>query len=97
MLGTCGEYIVDVTNTTDNIVDKIKEYELTLNPNIMLSSPFIIKKIGIKANSDSAIKINGRVFNVKENEVLEFGYDCFDITSIVSQTKGTELIIRYLY
>ena len=97
MIGTCGEYIIDSTNTTDDIIDKIKEYELSLDSNIVLPSPFIIKKIGIRPNSDSAIKLNGRVFNIKGNETLEFGYNYFDITSIIAQTEGVQLVIRYLY
>lgn len=97
MLGTCGEYIVGSTNVTDNIIDKIKQYELSLNLNTTLPSPFIIKKIGIRVDTDCAIELNGRVFNIKGNEALEFGYDYFDITSIICQTEGVELTIRYLY
>lgn len=97
MLGICGEYIVDSTNITDDIIDKIKEYELSLNLNTTLPSPFIIKKIGIRPNKNSVVKLNGRVFNIKGNEALEFGYDCFDITSIICQTEDVELTIRYLY
>jgi hypothetical protein len=97
MLGTCGEYIVDSTNITDDIINNIKEYELGLGSNIALPSPFIIKKIGIKADSECSIKLNGRNFTIEPNGTLEFGYNVFDIKSIVAQTEGVKLTIRYLY
>jgi hypothetical protein len=97
MLGTCGEYIVGSTNTTDNIINNIKEYELGLGANITLPSPFIIKKIGIKADSECSISLNGRNFTIEANDTLELGYNVFDVKSIVAQTEGVKLIIRYLY
>lgn len=97
MLGTCGEYIVNSTNTTDDIIDKIKEYEVGLSSNVVLPSPFIIKKIGIKANNECSIQLNGRTFVIEANSTLEFGYNVFDIRSIVLQTEGVKLTIRYLY
>lgn len=97
MLGTCGEYIIDSTNATEDIADKIREYELKLGSNIALLSPFVIKKIGIKANSECSIKLNGRTFIIEANGTLEFGYNVFDIMSIVAQTEGVKLTIRYLY
>jgi hypothetical protein len=98
MLGICGEYIVENTNTVDDIVDKIKEYELSLGMNNALSHSFVIKKIGIKSNSDCTIKLNGnRLFNLKKNEPLEFAYNVFYVTSLIAQTQGVKLIIRYLY
>ena len=97
MLGTCGEYIINSTNTTDDIADKIRDYELGLGSNVALLSPFVIKKIGIKANSECSIKLNGRSFVIEANNTLEFGYNVFDIISIVAQTEGVKLTIRYLY
>jgi hypothetical protein len=97
MLGTCGEYIVSSTNTTDDIINNIKEYESGLGVNIALPSPFIIKKIGIKTNNECLISLNGRNFIIEANSTLEFGYNVFDVKSIVSQTEGVKLTIRYLY
>lgn len=96
MLGTCGEYIVESTNTTDNVVEKIREYEVGLGFNT-IPSPFIIKKIGIKVSAECILKINGRDFNLEENGTLEFGYNVCDIRSIIAQTKGVKMTIRYLY
>lgn len=96
MLGTCGEYIIDSTNTTDDIINKIKEYESGLGLNT-LPTPFIIKKIGIKANGECSIKLNGRTFVIEANGTLEFGYNVFDVKSIIAQTEGVKLTIRYLY
>lgn len=97
MLGTCGEYIVERTNVVDDIVNDIKNYELSLGLSIILSHPFIIKKIGIKASKGCNININDRSFTIEENGTLEFGYNVFDIKSIVAQTEGVKLTIRYLY
>ena len=96
LLGICGEYIVNSTNTIDNLVDKIKEYELELSTDT-LPSPFILKKIGIKADSDCIVKINNRNFTIKENEALEIGYGLCNICNVVAQTDGVGLTIRYLY
>lgn len=95
MLGTCGEYIVAATNSTDEIVEQIKEYEKALTEYI--PSPFIIRKIGIKTDIECTLIINGREFIIDQNGVLEFGYDMFNVTSIVAQTEGANLKIRYLY
>ena len=95
MLGTCGEYIVNSTNTTDNIIDKIKDYELSLG--FKTPTPLIIKKIGIKVDKDCILNINKRTFTLEANSTLEFGYNVFDITSIVAQTQGVKIIVRYLY
>lgn len=98
MIGTCGEYIVNSTNTTDDIINKIKEYELSLGGVNSLTSPFTIRKIGIKSESDCTIKINrNRLFTLKKNEPLEFAYNVFDVTSLIAQTQGVKLTIRYLY
>lgn len=91
MLGTCGEYIIDSTNTTDDIVELIKTSES------ITYSPFVIKKIGIKCESDCEVKINDKSFNLTANEPLEFGYDIWDILSIVAVTTNVKMVIRYLY
>ena len=96
MLGTCGEYIVESTNTTDNVVEKIREYEGGLGLNT-IPSPLVIKKIGIKVSAECVLKINGRNFNIEENGTIEFGYNVCNILSIIAQTEGVKLIIRYLY
>lgn len=96
VLGVCGEYIVTSTNNTDDIIDDIREQELTLCHGLVSTNPFVIKKIGIKAYQQCKIKINERTFVIEANDTLEFGYDVFDITSIVAQTDGVKLVIRYL-
>ena len=96
MLGICGEYVVNSTNTTDDIINEIKDYETELALNTLPSS-FEIKKIGIKANGECVLKLNGRPFIIEANDVLEFGYNVFKIKSIVAQTEGVKLTIRYLY
>lgn len=96
MLGTCGEYIVASTNTTDNIVDLIKQNEVDLGFKY-LPNPFILKKIGIKSDSTCKIEINKHAFELSPNDSLEIGYNMMDISSIKSQNSGVKLIIRYLY
>lgn len=96
MLGICGEYIIESTNTTDNIVDKIKKYEMQFSSN-NLPTPFVIKKIGILVEADCTVKINGRPFIIKQDSPLEIGYNIMDIFSIVSDTSNVKLTVRYLY
>ena len=97
MLGTCNEFIVASTNVTDNIIDAIKEQELNLGRNLASSSTFVIKKIGIKVSKYCEIKINESTFVIEANDTLEFGYDVFDVTSVIAQTEDVKLTIRYLY
>lgn len=95
MLGTCGEIIIDSTNSTDDIIEKIKDYEKSIG--ITLPSRFVIKKIGIKVENDCEVKINNKSFHLSANEPLEFGYDVWDIKNIVAVTEEVKMVIRYLY
>lgn len=95
MLGTVGEYIVESSNTTDNIVDKIKEYELSLVDSV--PSSFYIKQLGILPSAACTIKVNGRNFYTTKEIPLELGYNMMDVTKIVAQDEGVKLTIRYLY
>ena len=96
MLGTVGEYTVASSNTTDDIIDLIKTYELSCNPTLV-PKIFKIKKLGILSTAGGEIDINGKTFTLIKNQSLEFGYGVIDIVSIKCKTAGLKLIIRYLY
>lgn len=96
MLGTVGEYIVESTNTEDNIVELIEQQQLDLGFEF-LPQPFLLKKLGIKSDSTCELLINKNVFVISENEPLEIGYNLMDVYNIKSNTAGIRLIIRYLY
>ena len=90
-----GEFDI-VGTTSENIVPKIKEYEIGLGLNPVPEN-FIIRKLGIKVSAACDIEINGRDFSVTEKEPLEFGYDCIKINSIVFKTTGIDAVVRYMY
>lgn len=90
-----GEFIISST-TSDNVVEAIKEYELTLNLN-KVPECFVLRKLGIKVGADCTIKINGRPFTLSEKETIEFGYDSIKVDSIVFETAGINAVIRYMY
>lgn len=97
MLGTVGEYIVDSTVAGENIVNTIESYEKdTLNIKY-LPVPFVLKKLGIKPESDCEIKINKHTFKLSANEPFEIGYNMMDIAVIESVDAGVKLTLRYLY
>lgn len=92
----CGEWIVSSSNgTTDDVIPLIREQEIALST-LKDYGTFIIKKIGIKVDSDCVLLINGnREFNLKADEVLEFGYGMFDIYSLKVDRSGVGMVIRY--
>lgn len=96
MFGTVGEYVVNSSNTSDELVDLIKEQELAANPKLV-PSHFLLKKLGILSASDGEIYINDKLFTLMKNKSLEFGYGLTDVHSIKCNTAGIKLIIRYLY
>ena len=99
--GKFGEYNIASTNTTDNVVDKIKDYELTFSDNeylLNLKEKFKIKNIGIKnmSNSDIIVKINERPVMITANSSFNLPYVEF-IESVVFSTVGANVSIRYVY
>lgn len=96
MLGTVSEYIVNSSNTTDNIVDLIKAQEMQQSPSLVPNN-FLLKKLGILSDTDGSIYINNKLLTLIKNQSLELGYGLSDVYSIKANTSGMKLIIRYLY
>lgn len=91
-----GEFDINETTTTDNVVQLIKEYEVGLGLN-KVPDNFTIRKLGIKVNSACDVEINGRDFSIDEHSPLEFAYDSIKVNSIVFKQAGVQAVIRYMY
>lgn len=90
-----GEFIIKGA-TSENIVPKIREFEVELGLN-QVPEKFVLRKLGIKVDTHCEIIINGRSFLVDEKEPLEFGYDSIKIDSIIFKTPGVNGVVRYMY
>lgn len=99
--GRFGEYNINSTNTTDNVVNKIKEYELSFNDSDYLKElkeDFMLKNIGIRnaSTSDIIVSVNNRPFTILVGAALNLPY-LEMIESIVFKTSGAMVSIRYVY
>lgn len=90
-----GEFDINGT-TSENVVQLIKEYEISLGLNAVPNN-FVLRKLGIKVSAACDVAINGRDFSINEMEPLEFGYDSIKVNSIVFKTTGLNAIVRYMY
>lgn len=90
-----GEFILKGT-TSENVVPKIREFEVELGLN-QVPEKFIIRKLGIKVDTRCEILVNGRSFLVDEKEPLEFGYDSIKVDNLVFKTSNVNAVIRYMY
>lgn len=90
-----GEF--DIAGTTsENVVQAIKEYELSLGLN-KVPENFVIRKLGVKVDAACDVEVNGRDFSINEKEPLEFAYDSIKINSLVFKTTGINAVVRYMY
>ena len=90
-----GEF--DILGTTaDNVVQAIKEYEISLGLNAV-PERFLIRKLGVKVDAACEVEVNGRPFSVTAQEPLEFGYDSIKVESLVFKTPGINAVVRYMY
>lgn len=99
--GNVGEYNIDSTNTTDNVVEKIKEYELSFEDNKYLqenADNFGIKNLGIRNDSgiDVIVGINNRPFTILAGTALNLPHIEM-IKSVVFETSGAKVCVRYVY
>lgn len=99
--GNVGEYNIDSTNTTDNVVEKIKEYELSFEDNGYLqdnANDFGIKNIGIRNDSgnDVIVNINSRPFTILAGTALNLPHIEM-IKNVVFKTSGAKVCVRYVY
>jgi hypothetical protein len=90
-----GEFDI-LGTTTDNVVQSIKEYEISLGLN-PVPERFLIRKLGVKVDAACEVEVNGRAFSVTPQEPLEFGYDSIKVESLVFKTPGVNVVVRYMY
>lgn len=90
-----GEY--DIMGTSiDDIVQKIKEYELNLGLNAV-PERFFLRKLGVRVDAACEVEVNGRAFSVIPDEPLEFGYESIKVEKLIFRTPGVNAIVRYMY
>lgn len=89
-----GEYKENIPANAD-IVQAIKDHEIGLGLNAV-PDKFVIRKLGIRAESGCNVIINGRPFSIAAQEPLEFGYDCIKVESLTFD-KQVSATIRYMY
>lgn len=71
------------TTPGENLVETFRQQELALNPNsYLLHTNMIVRKIAIKADEGTKVKINGREIELFSG-VFETGFNQVYITSIV--------------
>ena len=90
-----GEYDIMGTST-DDIVQKIKEYELSLGLNTV-PERFFLRKLGVRVDAVCEVEVNGRAFSVIPDEPLEFGYESIKVEKLIFRTPGVNAIVRYMY
>lgn len=90
-----GEYDIMGTST-DDIVQKIKEYELSLGLNAV-PERFFLRKLGVRVDTACEVEVNGRAFSVIPDEPLEFGYESIKVEKLIFRTPGVNAIVRYMY
>ena len=91
-----GEIIIQGTTSGDDVVQAVKDYEISLGLN-SVPEDFVISKLGIKVDGPCTVAVNGRDFSINAKEPLEFGYDSIRITSLVFKTAGINAVVRYMY
>lgn len=71
------------TTPGENLVETFRQQELALNPNsYLLHTNMIVRKIAIKTEEGTKVKINGREIELFSG-VFETGFNQVYITSIV--------------
>ncbi len=71
------------TTPGENLVETFRQQELALNPNsYLLHTNMIVRKIAIKTEEGTKVKINGREIKLFSG-VFETGFNQVYITSIV--------------
>jgi hypothetical protein len=90
-----GEFDI-LGTTTNDIVQAIKDYEVSLGLN-KVPEKFFLRKLGIKVDAACEVEVNGRAFSVLPDEPLEFGYESIKVEKLVFKTPGVNAVVRYLY
>ncbi len=90
-----GEFDI-LGTTTDDVVQSIKDYEISLGLN-KVPEKFFLRKLGVKVDAACEVEVNGRAFSVLPREPLEFGYESIKVESLIFKTPGVNAIVRYMY
>lgn len=84
------------TTPGENLVETFRQQELELNPNsYLLHTNMIIRKIAIKADEGTKVKINGREIELFSG-VFETGFNQVYVTSIVFD-EAADIQVYYLF
>lgn len=84
------------TTPGENLVETFRQQELELNPNsYLLHTNMIVRKIAIKADEGTKVKINGREIELFSG-IFETGFNQVYITSIVFDAAA-DIQVYYLF
>ena len=84
------------TTPGENLVETFRQQELEFNPNsYLLHTNMIVRKIAIKADEGTKVKINGREIELFSG-IFETGFNQVYITSIVFDVAA-DIQVYYLF
>ena len=84
------------TTPGENLVETFRQQELALNPNsYLLHTNMIVRKIAIKTDEGTKVKINGREIELFSG-VFETGFNQVYITSIIFN-EAVDIQTYYLF
>ena len=84
------------TTPGENLVETFRQQELELNPNsYLLHTNMIVRKIAIKADEGTKVKINGREIELFSG-VFETGFNQVYVTSIIFN-EAVDIQTYYLF
>ena len=84
------------TTPGENLVETFRQQELALNPNsYLLHTNMIVRKIAIKADEGTKVKINGREIELFSG-IFETGFNQVYVTSIIFN-EAVDIQTYYLF
>lgn len=84
------------TTPGENLVETFRQQELELNPNsYLLHTNMIVRKIAIKADEGTKVKINGREIELFSG-IFETGFNQVYITSLIFD-EAVDIQTYYLF
>ena len=84
------------TTPGENLVETFRQQELELNPNsYLLHTNMIVRKIAIKADDGTKVKINGREIELFSG-IFETGFNQVYVTSIIFN-EAVDIQTYYLF
>lgn len=84
------------TTPGENLVETFRQQELALNPNsYLLHTNMIVRKIAIKTDEGTKVKINGREIELFSG-IFETGFNQVYVTSIIFN-EAVDIQTYYLF